>query len=98
MVSDGVKHLPHSARRALGSGVRRAGRKGVYFLGGSLRAKVILVLASVLALSSADTATVGASAIELRHSLGIDNTDIGLLCRGHVFSGRSLLVAFRGAG
>jgi MFS family permease len=79
MVSDGVKHLPHSARRALGSGVTRASRKGVYFMGGSLRAKVIVVLASVLALSSADTATVGASAIELRHSLGIDNTDIGLL-------------------
>jgi MFS family permease len=40
---------------------------------------VIIVLACVLALASADTATVGASAIALRHDLHIDNTDIGLL-------------------
>jgi MFS family permease len=33
----------------------------------------------VLALSSADAATVGASAIELRKHLNIDNFDIGLL-------------------
>ncbi len=37
------------------------------------------VLACVLALSSADAATVGASAIELRQHLHINNTDIGLL-------------------
>jgi MFS family permease len=37
------------------------------------------MLAGVLALSSADAATVGASAIELRRHLNIDNTDIGLL-------------------
>jgi MFS family permease len=36
-------------------------------------------LAGVLALSSADAATVGASAIELRQHLHIDNADIGLL-------------------
>jgi MFS family permease len=40
---------------------------------------VILVLASVLALASADSATVGASAIQLRHDLRISNTDVGLL-------------------
>jgi MFS family permease len=40
---------------------------------------VILLLASVLALASADAATVGASAIQLRHELGINNTDVGLL-------------------
>jgi MFS family permease len=38
-----------------------------------------VLLAAVLALSSADTATVGASATQLRASLHIDNTDIGLL-------------------
>jgi len=37
------------------------------------------MLASVLALSSADAATVGASATHLRSSLHISNTDIGLL-------------------
>jgi MFS family permease len=40
---------------------------------------VIVTLAAVLALSSADTSTVGAAASELRKSLHIDNTDIGLL-------------------
>jgi MFS family permease len=40
---------------------------------------VILTLGGVLALSSADTATVGASATSLRHALHISNADIGLL-------------------
>ena len=37
------------------------------------------MLGSVLALSSADAATVGAAAVQLRHALHIGNTDIGLL-------------------
>jgi MFS family permease len=48
-------------------------------LGGAERTRVILLLASVLALASADSATVGAAAIQLREDLGISNTDIGLL-------------------
>jgi MFS family permease len=39
----------------------------------------VLVLGSVLALSSADAATVGAAAVQLRNGLHIGNTDIGLL-------------------
>jgi len=38
-----------------------------------------VLLASVLALSSADASTVGAAATPLRHALHINNTDIGLL-------------------
>jgi MFS family permease len=48
-------------------------------LGGRERTRVILALAAVLALASADAATVGASAIQLRHDLHISNTDVGLL-------------------
>ena len=48
-------------------------------LGGAERTRVVVLLASVLALSSADASTVGASATELRHALHINNTDIGLL-------------------
>jgi len=48
-------------------------------LGGRERARVIVVLASILALSAADVSTVGAAATELRHGLHISNTDIGLL-------------------
>jgi MFS family permease len=48
-------------------------------LGGRERARVIVALACVLALSSADGATVGASAAALRKDLHIHNTDIGLL-------------------
>lgn len=48
-------------------------------LGGAERTRVIVVLACVLGLSGADTATVGASATVLRASLHVSNTDIGLL-------------------
>jgi MFS family permease len=62
---------------------RRLGRAGsaalTSALGGKERTRVIVLLASVLALGSADTATVGASAIQLRHDLGINNTDVGLI-------------------
>ncbi|MHB2023989.1 MAG: MFS transporter [Mycobacteriales bacterium] len=68
---------------AAGRAVRRAGASGrrrlVALLGGRARTRVIVLLACVLALASADTATVGAAAIELRQALHIDNTEIGLL-------------------
>jgi MFS family permease len=61
-------------------GVRRAIVRALESaLGGAERTRVIVLLASVLALSSADAATVGAAATPLRHALGISNTDIGLL-------------------
>ncbi|HZT90450.1 MAG TPA: MFS transporter [Gaiellaceae bacterium] len=65
-----------SRARALGS---LAGRLLTETIGGAERTRIVVVLASVLALSSADASTVGASATELRHSLHISNTDIGLL-------------------
>jgi MFS family permease len=66
---------PGVFHRAAASGGRRI--EGAF--GGPARTRVIVVLGGVLALSSADTATVGASATSLRHQLGISNTDIGLL-------------------
>lgn len=48
-------------------------------LGGKLRTRVVLVLAAVLGLSSADMTTVGASAVQLRHGLHIGDVEIGLL-------------------
>jgi MFS family permease len=56
-----------------------AARRLETLLGGANRARVIAILAGVLALSSADSATVGASATELRHALHIGNAGIGLL-------------------
>jgi MFS family permease len=64
------------AASELGRGAVRA-LEGV--LGGAERTRVIVLLASVLALSSADATTVGAAATPLRDALGINNTDIGLL-------------------
>src|SRR5436190_1002858 len=68
---------------AVGAAFGRLGRATVRSitttLGGAERTRVIVLLASVLALSSADASTVGASATPLRHALGISNTDIGLL-------------------
>ena len=48
-------------------------------IGSAERVRLVAALAGVLALGTADTATVGASAVHLRHALGISNTDIGLL-------------------
>ena len=77
---------PRNQRRPLDVAVSTAGRLGrstsralTDALGGAERTRVILLLASVLALASADAATVGASAIQLRADLGISNTDVGLL-------------------
>ena len=63
----------------VGRAARSAKRRLVPVLGGRTRTRVIVVLACVLALASADTATVGAAAIELKRSLHISTTDIGLL-------------------
>jgi MFS family permease len=67
----------------VGAAVGRLTRAGTRVLtaklGGAERTRVIVLLASVLALSSADASTVGAAATSLRHALGISNTDIGLL-------------------
>ena len=51
----------------------------VEFVGGPARARVITLFGGVLALSSAQIATVGAVAPQLEHSLHIGNTKIGLL-------------------
>lgn len=48
-------------------------------VGGRARMKVIVLLACLLALDAADKATVGAVAMELKHSLHIGNVDIGWL-------------------
>lgn len=62
-------------RTVVGTGARQLERA----FGGAERTRVIVVLSCVLALSSADISTVGASASQLRRSLDINNTDIGLL-------------------
>lgn len=67
------------AVRAAGSASQAARRHTNRFLGGSDRARVIVTLTIVLALSSADATTVGAAASELRSALHISNTDVGLL-------------------
>ena len=51
----------------------------VEFVGGPARARVIVLFACVLALSSAQISTVGAVAVQLESSLHINNTQIGLL-------------------
>ena len=56
-----------------------AKRRAISAVGGAARARVIVLLALVLALSSADTSAVGAAAASLKRSLHIDFTQIGLL-------------------
>jgi MFS family permease len=68
---------------AAGALLGRAGRAGArrlqVALGGAERTRVVVLLAAVLGLSSADASTVGAAARPLRDALHISNTDIGLL-------------------
>ncbi|HVT22738.1 MAG TPA: MFS transporter [Mycobacteriales bacterium] len=69
-----------AARRGLWArAALAAGRRIESFFGGPARTRVIVVFGGVLALSSADTATVGASATPLRHALHVTNSDLGLL-------------------
>src|SRR5947199_1514022 len=67
------------ARSAAGKVSRAGFRALTNAVGGQERTRVVLLLASVLALSSADASTVGASATALRSGLHITNTDVGLL-------------------
>jgi MFS family permease len=51
----------------------------VHAVGGAARARVIFLFGAVLALASADAATIGAVAGELQPDLHISNTEVGLL-------------------
>src|SRR5580658_1222050 len=63
------QHNDHEVRSAFGGVGRAIGHKIEDLFGGPARTRVIVILGGVLALSSADTATVGASATPLRHAL-----------------------------
>jgi hypothetical protein len=58
---------------------RRLRGQVVEFVGGPARARVVGLFGAVLALSSADTATVGVVAPQLEHALHIGNAKVGLL-------------------
>jgi MFS family permease len=91
-----------SQRRSIPQGLSIAARKAARTgtaqlhetLGGALRMRVIVVLAAILALSSADVVTVGASATQLRGDLSINNTDIGLLVAASSLVGALASVPF----
>src|SRR5260221_137853 len=71
--------IDEDARVAAPEGLRAGGRALTNTIGGEERTRIVVLLACVLALASADASTVGASAVHLRASLHITNTDIGLL-------------------
>src|SRR5437899_3249287 len=78
-LGDTGREIAYALGRRIGMAARGGRQHLDVFLGGPDRTRVIFLLAAVLALSSADAATVGASAIELRQALRISNTDIGML-------------------
>jgi MFS family permease len=75
--------MPERVLLAVMGGIRWLGRllrgQVVEFVGGPARARVIVLLGSVLALNTAQISTVGAVAPQLERSLHIGNTKIGLL-------------------
>src|SRR5690242_4798397 len=72
-----------SAGQAAADAARSLGRlvrgRVVRSIGGPARTRVVVLFGSVLALSGADAATVGAVAPQLENALHISNTEIGLL-------------------
>jgi MFS family permease len=80
VTSDGTEKGATGTAASFIKGQAAAGRRALERkLGGAERTRVVVLLASVLALGSADATTVGASARQLRAALDISNTDIGLL-------------------
>jgi MFS family permease len=88
-----------NGRRALSTAAEVLARGGrllrghaVRQVGGPARARVIASFGAVLALSSADSATVGAVAPQLEHSLHIGNTEIGLLSSVSLLVGAAFVI------
>src|SRR5207302_1922561 len=80
IADEGVSRRAAAPAAAAGGRPAGAGSRALTeTLGGAERTRVVVLLAAVLALSSADASTVGASATHLRHDLHISNTDVGLL-------------------
>ncbi|HEX4033523.1 MAG TPA: MFS transporter [Solirubrobacteraceae bacterium] len=63
-------------------------------VGGPARARVITLFACVLALSSADTSTIGSIAPQLKSSLHITNLDIALLSSATLVVGAIFVIPF----
>ena len=88
MRSDGITtRALRASGRLLGAGAHVLGGEAVKRVGGPARARVIFLFGAVLALSSADGATVGAVAPQLEHALHIGNAKIGLLSSVALLSG-----------
>src|SRR5882724_2021980 len=79
MTDEPSRHVGAMVVGAMARLGRAGGRALTNTIGGEERTRIVVLLAAVLALSSADASTVGASASQLRSSLHISNTDIGLL-------------------
>ena len=74
-----TSHGPGSASKTVDRLHRLLLRQVPEKVGGRARLKVIALLACVLALESADAATIGATAPQLEAALNIGNTQVGLL-------------------
>ncbi len=68
-----------SDRSGLSGAVASLWARLVRSAGGTRRAQMVLLLASILALDSADRGAVSAVAVPLKHDLHIGNTDLGLI-------------------
>lgn len=73
--------------RAMRWVARKARGRVVNMVGGPARARVVVLFACVLALSGADTGTIGAVAKQLESTMKIDNTEVGLLSSASLIVG-----------
>ncbi len=74
-----IRELLRLLGRMLRALSRMARGRVVVWVGGPARARVITLFGAVLALSGADSATIGAAAPQLQHALHIGTAKIGLL-------------------
>ncbi len=93
MTSSGItKRALRATMGVIGAGAGVLRGEAVRRVGGPARARVIFLFGAVLALSSADGATVGAVAPQLEHALHIGNTKVGLLSSVALLTGAVFVI------
>src|SRR5579871_478069 len=83
VLAGGPIRLPGGSMTTLGDAIwgtgREIGTRAIEWAGGAARLEVVLLLAAILGLDSAEKSAVSAVAGELKQVFGLNNTDIGLL-------------------
>ncbi|HET6795181.1 MAG TPA: MFS transporter [Acidimicrobiales bacterium] len=92
-LSDGAELL-RTSRERVEEGLHGAVERLTEHLGGAARRRVVILLACVLALDSADKGAIGALSAQLESALHIGNTKVGLLVTASTLVGAAMTLPF----